>query len=45
MRLEDLVQPVKRRLNELRSSKKSATPPVEKQKGQIFSPQNPKLGY
>ena len=29
-RLEDLVQPVKRRLNELRSSKKSATPPTEK---------------
>ena len=43
-KLEDFVQPAKKRLNELRSSKKSATLPVEEQKGEIFSPQNPKLG-
>ena len=43
-KLEDFVQPAKKRLNELQSSKKSATPLVEEQKGEIFSPQHPKLG-
>ena len=42
--LEDFVPPTKKRLNELRSSKKSTMPPAEEQKGEIFSPQHPKLG-
>ena len=43
-KLEDFVESAKKRLNELQSSKKSATPPAEEQKGEIFNPQNPKLG-
>ena len=43
-KLEDFVLPAKKRLNELQSSKKSTMPPAEEQKGEIFSPQHPKLG-
>ena len=35
---------MKRRLNELRSSKRLAKSPAVEQKGWIFSPQNTKLG-
>ena len=37
-KLEDFVEPAKKRLNELQISKKSATPLAEEQKGQIFRP-------
>ena len=40
----DLVPLVKKRLNKLQSSKKLAKSLAEVQKGQIFSPQGPKLG-
>ena len=42
--MENFVQPAKKKLNELRSSKKSATLPAEKQKGQTFNSQSPKPG-
>ena len=43
-KLEDFVQPAKKRLNELRSSKTLATLPAKEQKGRTFSSQSPKPG-
>ena len=45
METGDLVPLAKRRLNELRSSKKLAKYLAEVRKGQIFSPQSPKLAF